>query len=322
MSSFREYKDDVASRAHLVKDTVTQLPRIGIVVGTTVYVKENDTVYIWNGAGWYSIVTTSDTWVVDVTQITYDSKSFSVASQENAPTTVAFNSDGTKMYILGLTNATIYQYTLSTAYDVSTASYDSVSFNASSQGASLHDMAFNNDGTKMYILGDNAENVYQYSLSTAYSISTASYDSVSFDVSSQETSPYSMTFSGDGTKMYILGYGSATAYQYSLSTAYNISTASYDSVSFDASSQVSNGAGLRFNSDGTKMYILDRSSPYGVYQYTLSTAYNISTASYDSVSFTVAQDTVPFGLTFRSDGIKMYIVGYGNDTIYQYSTGL
>lgn len=162
MSSFREYKDDVASRAHLVKDTVTQLPRIGIVVGTTVYVKENDTVYIWNGAGWYSIVTTSDTWVVDVTQITYDSKSFSVASQENAPTTVAFNSDGTKMYILGLTNATIYQYTLSTAYDVSTASYDSVSFTVA-QDTVPFGLTFRSDGIKMYIVGYGNDTIYQYS---------------------------------------------------------------------------------------------------------------------------------------------------------------
>lgn len=48
----------------------------------------------------------------DVSTASYASKSFSVASQDDAPTAVAFNNDGTKMYICGATNDTIYQYSL------------------------------------------------------------------------------------------------------------------------------------------------------------------------------------------------------------------
>jgi hypothetical protein len=64
-------------------------------------------------------------------------------------------------------------------------------------------------------LGSINDTVYQYTLSTGFDLSTASYDSVSFSVNSQDTSPYGMAFSTDGAKMYILGGSNKTVYQYS-----------------------------------------------------------------------------------------------------------
>jgi DNA-binding beta-propeller fold protein YncE len=47
----------------------------------------------------------------------------------------------------------------------------------------------------------------------------------------------------------------------------------------------------------------------------------LSTASYDNVSFSVSgQDTSPFGIAFRSDGTKMYMLGNNSDSVYQYRT--
>ena len=52
----------------------------------------------------------------------------------------------------------------------------------------------------------------------------------------------------------------------------------------------------------------------------LSTAWDVSTASYNNVSFYVgSQEPYPGGVAFSSDGSKMYIVGYTNDTVYQYT---
>jgi len=256
----------------------------------------------------------------DLANASYDSVSFSVASQENSPAGLAFNNSGTKMYIVGLTSDTVFQYSLSTAFDVSTASYDSVSFSVSSQDTVPTEVIFNNAGTKMYIVGNANKTIYQYSLSTAFDLSTASYDSVSFSVISQESALYGMNFNNDGTKMYVIG-ASDYVFQYSLSTAFDLSTASYDSVSFSVTSQDNFPYQVVFNSDGTKMYIVGNGSDT-VYQYSLSTAFDVSTASYDSVSFSVSsQDTSPLGIVFNSDGTKMYIVGLSNDAVYQYSTG-
>jgi len=261
-------------------------------------------------------------WSVALGDVSYDSVSYSVSSQGTSLRDVAFNSDGTKMYMLEYSNKAIYQYSLSTEFDVSTASYDSVSLNVNSQNSAPVGIVFNSDGTKIYVAGLTGSNIYQYSLSTAYDLSTASYDSVSLNVNSTEGSPKGLAFNTDGTKMYMVGYANDSAYQYSLSTGFDLSTASYDSVSIDLSSQVDNPFGLAFNTDGTKMYVLGFTNDT-IYQYGLSTGFDLSTASYDSVSFSVSsQDGTPRGMALSSDGTKLYIAGDANNAIFQYSTGV
>ena len=64
----------------------------------------------------------------DLANASYDSVSFSVAGQDSVPFGLSFNNDGSKMYMVGTITDTVFQYTLSTGFDLSTASYDSVSF--------------------------------------------------------------------------------------------------------------------------------------------------------------------------------------------------
>jgi len=255
----------------------------------------------------------------NIENCSYDTVSKDVSSQDSAPRGVAFNSDGSKMYIVGGGNKTVFQYTLSTPWNVSTATHDT-SKNVSSQDIYPQGVAFNSDGSKMYIMGYNNKTVYQYTLSTPWNVSTATYDSISKSVSSQDGAPRAVAFNSDGSKMYIVGSNNGTVYQYTLSTPWNVSTATYD-TSKSVSSQDGVPYDVAFNSDGTKMYIMG----YGnktVYQYTLSTPWNVSTAIYDSISKDVSsQESTPRGVAFNSDGSKMYIVGYTNDTVYQYTVG-
>jgi len=257
-----------------------------------------------------------------LSEASYNSVSFSVTTQDTLPRRAIFNNDGTKMYMLGASNTSVYQYSLSTAFDVSTASYDSVSFNVGSTMAGPFDVTFNNNGTKMYILAFDTDAIHQYTLSTAFDLSTISYDNVSFSVASQDTLPRGLTFNTDGTKLYLVGDTNNSIYQYSLSTAFDVSTASYDSVSFSVATQDTSPSGIAFNTNGFKMYVVGFAYD-SVYQYSLTTAFDLSTTSYDNVSFSVAsQDTTLYGLAFNSAGTKMYILGGATDTIYQYSTAL
>ena len=252
----------------------------------------------------------------DIENASYDSVSFNVGSQDAAAAALTFNNDGTKMYVTGYANDSVFQYTLSTAFDVSTASYDSVSLNVASQEGDVQSVKFNTNGTKMYITGSASSNVHQYTLSTAFDLSTASYDSVSFNVT-QDNFPSDVAFNNDGTKMYVTGSSSDSVHEYTLSTAFDLSTASYNSVSFSVSAQDSSPSSIAFNSEGTKMYIVGDS----VLQYSLSTAFDLSTASYDSVSFSVSgQETSPTGMAFNLDGTKMCVIGFSSDSIHQYST--
>lgn len=254
-------------------------------------------------------------------EASYASKSFSVASQETIPRDVKFNTDGTKMFVVGNGSNTVYEYDLTTGFDVSTASYSSTSFSVSSQEPTVLALAFNNDGTKMYISGNNGT-VYQYGLTTGFDLSTASYSSVSFAVTSQDLYAAGITFNADGTKMFILGQQNDTVYEYNLSSAFVVSSATYSSQSFSVAVQDVSPVGIAFSTDGTTMIILGAVTD-SVYQYTLSTGFDLSTASYADSSFSVnAQDSIPLGLGFNDDGFKMYIVGSSSDTIYQYDTGL
>jgi 6-phosphogluconolactonase (cycloisomerase 2 family) len=249
----------------------------------------------------------------------YDSVSFSVSSQTGTMQGFRFGDSGAKVYVASASDATIYQYDLSTAYDISTASYASKSFLASSQSTNSYAVDFKSDGTKMYILGLTNDTVYQYSLSTAWDVSTASYDSVSFSVTSQEATPAHVEFKTDGTSFYIVGVGNDTVYQYDLTTAWDLSSASYASKSM--ATGLTNPYHFTFKPDGTKIFISEAADI--ITQFSLTTAWDISTGSTDSVTFDVSsQVTGDVAIQFNSDGTKLIAGGDGADALHQYSTSL
>ena len=95
--------------------------------------------------------------------------SFSVNSQDTIPRGLTFNNDGTKMFVVGDADDDINEYTLSTSFDVSTASFVD-SFDVSSQEATPHGLAFNTDGTKMFVMGYDGDDVNEYTLSTGFDV--------------------------------------------------------------------------------------------------------------------------------------------------------
>lgn len=241
-------------------------------------------------------------------------KSFSVSGQETSPQDIFFKPDGTKMYVIGATGDDVNEYSLSTAWDVSSASYVQV-FSVAAKETNPGGLFFKDDGTKMYVTGTVSDSVHEYALSTAWNISTASF-STSFSVSGQETIPLGLSFKSDGTKMYVIGQGNKTVYEYSLSTAWDVSTASYVQ-GFSTNAQDTAPGGLYFKPDGTKMYVVGTTND-AIYEYSLSTAWNVSTASYVQ-NFSVAnQDNTPSGVFFSTDGTNMYLIGSAMDTVYQY----
>ena len=192
-------------------------------------------------------------------------------------------------------------------------------YDAGTQSNIVVGLAFSADGTKMFVLCSSTDYVYQYTLSTAWDVSTASYASISFSTVSQDTYPESLRFSVDGTKMYVLGGGNDYVYQYTLSTAWDLSTASYANKSFSVVGQNAYTEGLEFSVDGTKMFVVSRNFSY-LYQYTLSTAWDVSTASYASINLDLAPTAdAPSDLVIGNGGKNLYVLDQTNDAIYQYS---
>lgn len=203
--------------------------------------------------------TLSSAW--DLISASYSGNSFTV-TQDTGEKYIWFKDDGTKMYIVGNGTDDAFQYSLSTAWDVSTASYDSVSFALSASAITPLGLHFKPDGTSFYVANLRDDNVLQFDLSTAWDLSTASISANTFSIVSQSANATGLSFKDDGTKMYVLDFTNADIYQYSLSTAWDISTASYDSVSFDVSAQAAVPYGLFFGNDGNRIYTSDATTLY------------------------------------------------------------
>ncbi len=243
-------------------------------------------------------------------------RDLSVSSQEPSPTDLAFNADGTKMFVVGYHEDRVNEYALTTGFDLSTSSFTRY-FSVASQDTQPEGLTFNNDGTKMFVLGNSGTDVNEYALTTGFNISTASYTQ-NFSVSSQEAAPEGITFNNDGTKMFIVGRTDDEVNEYALTTGFDISTASY-TRNFSVAPQDLTPTGLDFNSDGTKMFVIGRTND-SVYEYTLTTGFNISTASYTRSLSISSKDTSPSGIRFSSDGAKMFILGMSSTKVHEYST--
>ena len=249
--------------------------------------------------------------------------SFSVSTEETQPAGIAFSTDGTKMFIVGSSGDDVNQYTLSTAFDISTASYVQ-SFSVATEDTNPLGMTFNPDGTKMFIVGYSGDDINEYTLSTGFNVSTASFVD-SFSIADKDPAPRSITFNTDGTKMFFIGTSSDSVHEYSLSTGFDISTSSFsssfilDPTDFLAGSTDISPSGIAFNSDGTKMFIVESINKI-VNEYELSTAFDVSTASFFD-NFSIANQTGSTAeIAFSTDGTKMFIVGNNTSGILEYTT--
>jgi hypothetical protein len=225
-------------------------------------------------------------------------------------------SDGTKGFYLDTINDQVVYITLSTAFDISTATRQGA-FNTQSSDTARGLYIFG-DGTRVYTTSP-ADYIRRYDLSTAWDVSTVTYVNA-FYQASQEAAMNGLEFKPDGTKMYICGTQNNTAYQYSLSTAWDITTASYDNKSLPVSDVGTSAMDLRFNSNGTKLFSMRNTGQ--ILTYNLSTPWDISTGSYSSSETWVTGYTNVWGFSFANNGKKILISNYGAnpDELVMYDT--
>ena len=280
--------------------------------------------------------------------------------QEIILLSVSFSSDGTSMFILGQTNDAIIQFPLSTAWDISTTGSETArfsvggaqafpnglfidpnggryvicgdtnddadqylmgGFDVKGQDTAPSGIFFKTDGTQMYVLGDQSNDITEYSLSTAWDTGTATFLQISGTLAA--SSPSGISFKPDGTRVYVLGFYNGFVYEYSLSTAWDITTTTLVQ-SFSVTAQEPEPSGLYFKpDDGTKMYVCGRTSGFGpvgrIHEYSLSTGWDVSTATFVQSLSVTAQEQVPQGISFKPDGSKMFIDGYLSDSVHDYN---
>lgn len=242
--------------------------------------------------------------------------SFDVSAESAFPQDIAFHPDGTKVYMLE-SGSIVNQYELSVPWSIGTATFAKIrDFSASATGAVA--MSFKVDGTKIYLFS-STNSIYEYNLTTAWDIGTASsFPAASKAISNPSAAVRSIAFKEDGTQVYFLSNSTDAVKQYGLNTPWSVSTINITNQTFSVVSEDGNMYGLTFSPDGLKMFTTGLDGD-AIYRYNLSVAWSVNSSVYSNSFIVSAEDTTPFGVRFKPDGTKMYVLGGLTDTIYEYN---
>ena len=250
-------------------------------------------------------------------------KTGSITAEETVPRGVFIGNNGTRMFTTGEQGDGVDQYTLSTAWDPSTATFDKF-LNVTSVLQS-RDVFLSSDGTKLYMIDDFYDRIYMFNLTTPWDLSSTNYNTQYFSLGSTSAFmiPTGLTFSADGGYMYVLSSYLRYMHRYTLTTPWDVTTASFRQSSQFFSSQITatgQETGIAINDDGTRMVIVHVQGDE-IEEYTLSTPYDISLTSHVG-SLSIASDsTFPTGICWGNNGQYLYVASSSpNDEIIRYET--
>lgn len=243
------------------------------------------------------------------------SQAYSIVAQSISPEFAFFSPDGLRMYLGdGNTGNTIIQFSLSTAWDLSTRAV--VQTEVVPSVTYIEAMFFKPDGLKMYLVDGTPDTVREYDLSTAWDISTSTFLQL-FDTTAQDSAPTGMYFNPDGTKLFLTGDTGAEVNEYNLLLPWNVSTCVFNQTK-SISAQTTTPDGIFFKYDGLKLYITSYSNPGKVLEYNLVEPWNISTLSFLQSITTVAANFDTFSLFFRGDGLRMFVMSSSTASVREY----
>ncbi len=132
-----------------------------------------------------------------------------------------------------------------------------------------------------------------------------------------------LNFNNDGTKMYTVTAGASDAViEHILTTPYDISTAIVNNTKIVDRGGATQATQVVFNNDGTKMFIVNHAGNKSVDEYLLSTAFDVSTATFNDEQDISSQEIRANSIAFNNDGTRMIVAGAGNRSqhkIHEYS---
>ena len=228
---------------------------------------------------------------------------------------ITFKPDGTKMFVVGMTQDRIFEFDLSTAFDISTATISSNEYNHGSENTDATDIKFNSDGTKLFLAGISHQEINVYNLSTAYDVSTSVHQNTYFKGDGLQF--VAIAFNTNGTKLFIYDQtGTDSIKQYSLGSPFDLSNAvlqkQYTGTSSKTLAKINgNPQGLAFSSDGTKMFVTGKSVDK-IKEFTLSTPFDLSNVTLGGGYDLSDEIDEPSGIAFSDDGSKLFVLDSKN----------
>lgn len=176
----------------------------------------------------------------------------------------------------------------------------------------LRSGSFKSDGTAL--IAQITTDLFSFTLSTPWDISSLSSASSAFNTG---TNPLSVFVREDGTKAFFTN--SQFVKVITLPNPWTFTDAVVESAQFDHSAQgITFAEGLHFSPDGTKMFILNKTSSSEIFQYDLSIPFDLDTVVFNSVSFSLTGAKDYENVVFNSTGKRFYVANNTDKTIEQY----
>ena len=165
--------------------------------------------------------------------------------------------------------------------------------------------AFNNDGSKLFILGlQNNNTIYEYDLATPFDITTNTYSGKSLDIELESFNPLHMTFDDSGSRLFVAEFTNALFLEYSLSTNFDLSTAVFSTA--HASPSNNQPTCIGFSNDGLTFFVMDNAD--FIRQYPLPNPYDLTSLPSSAVVGITGFNTnlnIAISFTFNHNGTKL-----------------
>lgn len=253
-----------------------------------------------------------------LTAASYAGETDSIGGTATYARGIVFKPDGTRVYYVGVVTSVklIYQADLASPWDITSYIYSTLKSSPDLSGTTTlpHGLAFNPQGTVVYIAKSDQTQVQGHTLTTPWDITTMS-TSASTAINMQYMR--SVSFKPDGTKIYgYTGSGTTGLYEYILPTPWNLGNPVGPYIKQGLTSQDANPYDIYFHPDGTKFFMAGGTSNT-VYQYDMSTPWQANTATYSGKSLNVGVSAR--GIAFGDSGTKMCVTSTAF-SIKQYST--
>lgn len=257
----------------------------------------------------------------DISTTEYANKSFILNSPgESFHKALSISQDGSKFFVLGTSTDRVFEFSMTTPWDISTSTYLNRSFLFSGYETTPEGLAVTPDGRSLIIVGTTADAMFEFELASSWNLTTVEFKNRQIIVVNLQPAIKGIHYHQSG---YVFTASqtnnSVSSYQLGVlelgTSPVSVINKGYK-INEDVGNRVSS---IRFDTYGIYMQVLKGET---IYRYIMtSPSFDISNVSYtgntyaaDPQNLTLAQN-----IFFDPSGLKYFVVGFNNTNISQYS---